>query len=111
MADVKRSLAQTVIDGIVEYVATSALLPPENRAAWYAQGPRLVEEAIRSRLGCDSVQLTGGVIVPSERLARRDRILRALEAGEAPVRIASRELVSVRWVRKLRQEMGGTGAP
>jgi hypothetical protein len=111
MAEVSKPLAQVLVDAIVRAVAEHPAVPAENRAAFYAVGPRLVQETIRSVLGCDSVQLTGWVIVPSERLARRDRILRALEAGEAPARIASRELVSVRWVRKLRQEVGGTGAP
>lgn len=111
MAEVSKPLAQILVDAIVRAVAEHPSVPAENRAAFYAVGPRLVQETIRSVLGCDSVQLTGWVIVPSERLARRDRILRALDAGEPPARIASRELVSVRWVRKLRQEVGGTSAP
>ena len=99
-----KPLAQVLVDAIVRAVAEHPSVPAENRAAFYAVGPRLVQETIRSVLGCDSVQLTGWAIVPTERLARRDRILRALEAGEPPALIASRELVSVRWVQKLRRE-------
>lgn len=106
-----KPLSQVLVEAIVDAVGDHPSVPAENRSAWRAVGPRLVQEAIRSVLGCDSVQLTGWVIVPTERLARRERILRALEAGEPPARIASRELVSVRWVRKLRQDTGGTAAP
>lgn len=96
-----------MVDAIVRAVAEHNSVPPENRDVFYAVGPRLVQEAIRSVLGCDSVKLTGWSVVPTERLARRERILQALEAGEEPARIASRELVSARWVRKLRQESSG----
>jgi hypothetical protein len=108
VGQVSNPLAQVLVDAIVRAVAEHPIVPPENRAAFYAVGPRLVQEAIQRVLGCDRVTLTGWVIVPTERLARRERILRALEAGEPPARIASREVVSVRWVRKLRQELCGT---
>jgi hypothetical protein len=104
VGQVSKPLAQVLVDAIVRAVAEHPSVPPENRAEFARVGPRLVQEAIQRVLGCDSVQLTGWVIVPSERLARRERIVRALEAGELPARIASRELVSVRWVQKLRRE-------
>lgn len=107
-----RPLVHLLVDAIARRLVDHPSVPPENRAAFHGVAPRLVEEAIRAVLGCDSVQLTGWVIAPTERLARRERILAALSEGEDPNRIANRELVSVRWVRKLRRDATvGTATP
>lgn len=97
-----KPLVHELLEAIARRLTASPAIPPENREAFAAVAPRLIEETIRSVLGCDTVQLTGWVIAPSERQARRERILAAIVAGEAAGVIASRELVSVRWVEKLR---------
>lgn len=99
-----KPLKHVLIDAILRSVVEHPSVPAETRATLYAVGPRLVQEAIRSELGCDSFELTGWSIVPAERVARRERIVLALQAGETTRRIASRELVSVRWVEKLRRK-------
>ena len=96
-----KPLAHEVLDAIARLLTAS--LPPENRAVFAAAAPRLIDEAIRGVLGCDSVRLTGWVIAPAERQARRERIIAALRRGEAIPDIASSELVSVSLVYKLRQ--------
>ena len=104
-------LSHVLVAAIARTWVEHPSVPPENREALRAVAPRLIQEIIMATLGCDSVQLTGWVIAPAARLARRDRIIQALRAGEQAAHIASRELVSVRWIRKLRQEIEGTLSP
>lgn len=99
-----KPLVHELLAAIARRLTASPAIPPENREAFAAVAPRLIEEAIISVLGCDSVQLTGWVIAPSERQARRERIIAALRQGEPPAVIASRELVTVRTVQRLRQQ-------
>lgn len=106
MAVVKEQpLVHVLVAAIARAVVEHPSVPAENRDAFRAVAPRLIQEIIRQTLGCDSVQLTGWVLAPVERQARRERILSALLSGDKPRAIASRELVSVRLVEKLRKGM------
>lgn len=83
-------------------------VPPENVAAYRAQFVRVMEQAINDSIGTDILPLSGWSIVPSERQARRERIIAALRNGEKPQAIASRELVTVRTVQLVRAEVAKT---
>ena len=78
-------------------------VPAENAAAFRAQFIRVMEQAINDSIGTDTVPLSGWAITPSARQERRERIIEALQVGDSAATIASRELVSVQWVNKLRR--------
>jgi hypothetical protein len=98
-----RGVVHRIIAAAAEQLAKHPSIPPENREAFRLTAISVFEQQVSAIIGCDTVQLTGWAIVPSERQARRERILDALRRGDVPSHIASRELVSVRWVEKLRR--------
>jgi hypothetical protein len=101
------SLMGRIIAGGAEHLAKRWDVPAENREAFIAAAVSIFEQQVCDILGSDSVRLNGWIMLPSQRLARRDRILSALHDGDDPQAIASRELVSVQWVRKIRREFVG----
>ena len=107
----EQPLVHILVDAIARRLVEHPSVPPENREALRAVAPRLIEQAIMATLGCDSVTITGWVLAPMERQARRERILSALCAGEPAAAVASRELVSVQWVRRLRKSVVETVEP
>lgn len=108
-----RGLLQTIIHAAAERLAADSRIPPESRAAFRATAITIFEQQVSAVVGADTLRITGWAMPPSVRQDRRDRIEQALLAGEAPKAIAGRELVSERYVRKLRAEMAvaGTDAP
>ena len=106
-----KGVVHRILAAAAETLAQHPSIPVENREAFKAQVISVMEHQITAVLGCDSIPLAGWAIVPSERQARRDRIVEALRRGDASPHIASRELVSVRWVNKLRGTLAGTDTP
>ena len=108
-----RSLLQTIIHAAAERLADDPCIPDENRAAFRATAVSIFEQQVSAVLGADTVRITGWIIPPSVRQSRRERIEQALRTGEALKAIAGRELVSERYVRKLRADMqpDGTETP
>lgn len=104
-----RGLLQTINHGVAERLAADPLIPPESRAAFRATAITVFEQQVSAVVGTDTLRITGWVMPPSVRQDRRDRIEQALLAGETPKAIAGRELVSERYVRKLRAEIAGAG--
>ena len=104
-----RSLLQTIIHAAAERLADDPCIPDENRAAFRATAVTIFEQQVSAVLGADTVRISGWIIPPSVRQDRRERIERALRDGETPKAIAGRELVSERYVRKLRAELAGAG--
>lgn len=100
-----RSLLRNIIAGAAERLSMHPDIPPENRAAFRANAVHVFEQQISAVIGFDSIVISGWVMPPSQRLERRGRIEAALAAGESVRDIAQRELVSQRWVRRLREEM------
>jgi hypothetical protein len=99
----QRGVVHRIIAAAAEQLAQHPSIPAENRDAFRLTAISVFEQQISDIIGCDTIQLTGWTIAPSERQARRDRIVAALRSGDQPAHIASRELVSVRWVEKLRR--------
>jgi hypothetical protein len=98
-----RGVVHRIIAAAADKLAQHPSIPPETREAFRATVISVMEHQITAVLGCDSVPLAGWALVPSERLARRERIVEALRQGESPRAIASRELVTVRTVQRLAQ--------
>jgi DNA-binding NarL/FixJ family response regulator len=98
-----RGLVRRIIAAAADQLAQHPAIPAEAREAFRATAISVIEHQITAMLGCDSVPLAGWTIVPSERQARRERIVEALQRGESPRAIASRELVTVRTVQRLAQ--------
>lgn len=107
MADLSkpRSLLQNIIAGAAERLSMHPSIPEEDRAAFRATAVHVFEQQISAVIGFDSIVVSGWVMPPSQRLERRGRIEAALAAGEAVRDISQRELVSQRWVRRVREEM------
>ena len=80
-------------------------VPAENAAAFHAQFIRVMEQAINDSIGTDTVRWAGWVIAPSARQDRKDRIVDALRRGDSLDAIASRELVSARTVRRVKDQL------
>jgi hypothetical protein len=99
------SLMGRIIAGGAERLAKRWDVPAENREAFIAAAVSIFEQQVCDILGGDSVRLNGWIMPPSQRQARRDRILSAMRDGDDLHAIASRELVSLRWVQKLRREV------
>jgi len=97
-----RGLVHAIIAAAADKLSQHASIPPENREAFRATAVSVIEQQICSVIGYDTVQLTGWIIPPSQRLAQRERIVAAIHQGERPRVIASRELVSIRTVERLR---------
>lgn len=109
-----RGLLQIIIHAAAERLAANPCIPPENREAFRATAVYIFEQQVSAVIGGDTLRVTGWAVPPSARRDRRERIEQALLAGESPKLIAGRELVSERYVRKLRAEMesaGGTSTP
>lgn len=107
-----RGLLNRIIAAAAEQLAKHPSIPPESREAFRINAISVFEQQVSAIIGYDTVKLTGWVILPSERQARRERILEALQRGDLPSHIASRELVSVRWVEMLRRnKFARTSAP
>lgn len=100
-----RSLLQCIIDGAAERIATQFCILPENHEAMRDAAVHIIEQQISAVLGADSIVISGWLMPPSQRLARRERIVAALRAGERAQAIADRELVSARWVWRLQAEL------
>jgi Trp operon repressor len=98
-----KPLAHVLLEAMADGIAKVEGIPADKADAYRTNMVSVLQQICRDVLGCDSVQITGWVITPSEREARRYRILQALHAGEMPARIASRELVSVKHVERLRR--------
>lgn len=107
MADLSkpRSLLQTIIAGAAERLSMHPAIPLENRAAFRANAVHVFEQQISAVIGADTLMISGWVMPPSQRLKRRERIEAALIAGEPARAIADRELVSQRWVRRVREDL------
>jgi len=99
-------LLTRIITAAADRLAQHPSIPAESREALSAAAVSVFECAINDMLGADSVRFGGWAIAPSQRNARRERIIEAIRAGHSTAEIASRELVSVRWVNKLRSGMG-----
>ena len=104
-----RSPLRTIIDAAAESIAAQSWVLPENREAMRAAVVSIFEQKVSAVIGYDSVVISGWVMPPSARQARRDRIEEALAAGESPKAIAGRELVSPRWVLRIQAEMRAAG--
>lgn len=116
MAEVGRpqGVLQRIIHGAAARLAAHADVPEAHREALRTTAVSIFEHEVCRVIGCDTVQISGWSIAPSERANRRERILAAIAAGDAARVIAARELVSERYVRKLRADMAdaaGTESP
>jgi hypothetical protein len=108
-----KGLLQTIIHAAAERLAADPAVPDTHRAAFRLRAISIFEQQVSAVIGADTLRISGWIIPPSARQDRRDRILQALAGDEPPKRIAGRELVSERYVRKLRAEMlaRGTNPP
>jgi hypothetical protein len=104
-ASKSRSTLQTIIAGAAERIAMQPWVPLENREAMRATAVSIFEQQIIAVIGADSIMISGWVMPPSQRLQRRERIEAALIAGESVRAVAQRELVTQRWVRRLREDL------
>jgi hypothetical protein len=105
MAEVGRPqgvLKQFIDRGAAKWAA-HVDVPDENREALRATAVRVLESLACEMFGPARVYIRGWVTEPSTRADRLQRILDAIAEGEPPKAIAARELVSVRWVEKLRR--------
>ena len=98
-----KGIMHRIIAAVADKLAQHPSIPPENREAFRATVISVFEAQVCAFIGYDTVRITGWVIAPSERRARHDRIVAALHDGQTSAQIASRELVSVQWVNKLRR--------
>ena len=96
-----KAIMRRIIEATADRLASDVAIPEANREAYRAQIIHVMEHAVSSILGSDRARVYGWVTPPSERESRRARIDAAIAAGESPAAIASRELVSDRWVRML----------
>lgn len=99
---IRRGILGRIIDSAAERLSRHPDVPAANRDAFRATAVSVLEHEVCSILGYDEVRLRGWVFIPSERRARRERIIASLKAGESPSTIAARERVSLRWVQRLR---------
>ena len=106
-----KSIIHSILAKGAELMIAFDRVPAENAVAFRAQFIRVMEQAINDSIGTDTVPLSGWAITPSARQERRERIIEALHRGDTSPAIASRELVSVRWVNKLRVALAGTSPP
>jgi len=98
-------LLTRIITAAADRLAQHPSIPVDSREAFSAAAVSVFECAINDMLGADSVRFGGWAIVPSQRNARRERIIEAIRAGHSTAEIASRELVSQRQVQRLQREM------
>lgn len=98
-----KGVIHCILGKAADMLARFDQIPAENADAFRAQFIRVMEQAITDSIGTDTVPLSGWVIAPSARQERRERIIEALQRGDESACIASRELVSVQWVNRLRR--------
>jgi len=91
-----------VIDSIAERMSLDPSIPDERRAAFRLNAVHVGQQMVAAIIGGDLVY--GWVMPPGQRLERRERVEAALVRGESVKVIAGRELVSRRWVEKVRAE-------
>lgn len=101
----RQGLLHTIIEGAAERLALHPSIPEANRQAFRATAVHVIEQQISAVIGSDTLRITGWAVPPTQRLERRERIERALAAGESVKVIAGRELVSQRHVRRLRADL------
>jgi hypothetical protein len=104
-----KGLLQVIIHAAAERLAADPAVPASHKEAFRKTAISIFEQQVKAVLGCDTLRVSGWEIEPSARQDRRERILSALAKGETPRRIAGRELVSERHVRRLRAEMAEDG--
>jgi hypothetical protein len=104
-----RGLLQIIIRAAAERLAQDACIPAANREAFRASAVAIFEQQVSAIIGSDTLRISGWAMPPSARHDRRERILASLAAGEPARQIAARELVSERWVRRLRSEAERAG--
>ena len=100
-----RGVIHCILAKGADLLVTFDRVPAENVEAFRAQFIRVMEQAINDSIGTDTVPLSGWAITPSARQERRARIIEALQRGESAEAIASRELVTPRTVRRLRESV------
>lgn len=104
-----KGLLQIIIHAAAERLAADPAVPASHKEAFRLTAISIFEQQVSAVIGSDTLRISGWIIPPSARQDRRDRILQALASNEPPKRIAGRELVSERYVRKLRAEMLARG--
>lgn len=107
-----KGLLQTIIHAAAERLADHPAVPAPHKAGFRLAAISIFEQQVSAVIGADTLRISGWIIPPSARHDRRERIMQALASDEPPKRIAGRELVSERYVRKLRAELArGTVTP
>lgn len=100
------SLMARMIGAIADRLAADPSIPTENRAEFRAQVVIVVESELARLFGGADLLMYVPKFSPERRRAREKRIAAAIAAGEAPERVARREDVSERHVRRIRARFG-----
>lgn len=74
---------------------------PERRQAFIQASVHVFEKQASDMWGGEQVRLWVSITPSAERAARRERVVRALKAGEDPAAVAKREGITERHARRL----------
>lgn len=85
----------------LEQLANHYHVAPERREAFIHQGVHIIEAQASAMWGGEQVRLWVSRTPSAERAARRERVVRALKAGEDPAAVAKREGITERHARRL----------
>ena len=95
------TILRRLLSAGLEQLADHYRVEPERRAAFVASGVHIIEAQASAMWGGEQVRMWVSRTPSAERAARRERVVRALKAGEDPAAVAQREGITERHARRL----------